>query len=182
VGKGTENNAENKMTKMRFASSRVLLVAELLLLVFSCACAQSAANVSGVCGSANGKPVLSAPTTNLCSSGTPTTVSGSGPWNWSCNGSDGGSNANCSAPGRNQAIESSLCGPANSAIASTKPTSNLCASRATSSTVVGASIGPWSWTCTNASSPSGTVVAIATSADLNTASGTYTSPTQTQPY
>ena len=54
--------------------------------------------VNGVCGSANGVAVSNAPTANLCSAGSPTSVSGSGPWTWSCNGSNGGSNATCSAP------------------------------------------------------------------------------------
>ena len=58
-------------------------------------CASGATN--GVCGSANGTTVSSAPTANLCSAGTASAVSGSGPWNWTCNGSGGGSNASCSA-------------------------------------------------------------------------------------
>jgi len=54
--------------------------------------------ISGVCGSANGVAVNSAPTANLCNSGTSTAISGSGPWNWSCNGTTGGSDSFCSAP------------------------------------------------------------------------------------
>jgi hypothetical protein len=42
--------------------------------------------VNGVCGSANGVAVGSAPATNLCATGTASAVSGSGPWSWSCNG------------------------------------------------------------------------------------------------
>ncbi|MFA6278844.1 MAG: hypothetical protein WCS97_01125 [Candidatus Paceibacterota bacterium] len=45
--------------------------------------------VDGVCGSAiNGASLTSAPTMGLCEpdKGTPTTVTGSGPWNWSCVG------------------------------------------------------------------------------------------------
>ncbi|MEI6209376.1 MAG: hypothetical protein WCP20_21565, partial [Desulfuromonadales bacterium] len=57
----------------------------------------TAAAVNGTCGSANGTSVTTIPTTNLCSSGTPSSVTGSGPWNWSCNGSGGGTTANCSA-------------------------------------------------------------------------------------
>lgn len=53
--------------------------------------------VNGICGSANGTTLTSAPTTNLCSSGTQSSVSGSGPWSWSCGGSGGGYNAYCSA-------------------------------------------------------------------------------------
>ncbi|MCK9362911.1 MAG: hypothetical protein M0P74_04860 [Syntrophales bacterium] len=55
--------------------------------------------VSGVCGTANGQAFTSAPTPtdNLCSVGTPTTVAGSGPWTWSCAGSDGGATVSCTA-------------------------------------------------------------------------------------
>ena len=52
---------------------------------------------NGVCGSANGGTFPAAPASNLCSVGTATTVSGSGPWTWTCQGSNGGSNASCSA-------------------------------------------------------------------------------------
>lgn len=53
--------------------------------------------VDGLCGPANGGTYSQAPTTGLCSAGTPSTVSGSGPWTWSCNGINGGVNASCSA-------------------------------------------------------------------------------------
>jgi len=53
--------------------------------------------VNGVCGASNGMAFYSAPSTNLCGTGTPSGVTGSGPWNWSCAGSNGGTNANCSA-------------------------------------------------------------------------------------
>ena len=54
--------------------------------------------VDGVCGSSNGGTFPSAPTTNLCNVtyNTPG-VSGSGPWTWSCTGTNGGSTAPCSA-------------------------------------------------------------------------------------
>ena len=54
--------------------------------------------VNGACGAANGIAVSSAPTTGLCSTGTASSVGGSGPWSWSCTGSNGGSTAQCSAP------------------------------------------------------------------------------------
>jgi hypothetical protein len=38
--------------------------------------------INGACGFANGVPTTTAPTTGLCSSGTPSTVSGTGPWTW----------------------------------------------------------------------------------------------------
>jgi hypothetical protein len=51
----------------------------------------------GACGSANGVATPSAPTTNLCSAGTASAVTGSGPWNWTCTGTSGPP-ASCSAP------------------------------------------------------------------------------------
>lgn len=57
----------------------------------------AAAPVNGVCGSSNGETLTSAPTSNLCSSGTASAVSGSGPWDWSCAAKNGGVAASCSA-------------------------------------------------------------------------------------
>lgn len=57
----------------------------------------STAVVNGVCGGANGMALASAPTANLCSVGTATSVTGSGPWAWSCAGANGGTTASCSA-------------------------------------------------------------------------------------
>src|SRR6516165_2026951 len=53
---------------------------------------------NGQCGSASGVAVSQAPTSNLCSAGSATSVSSSGPWTWSCTGSNGGSTASCAAP------------------------------------------------------------------------------------
>ncbi|MBI4155925.1 MAG: DUF5011 domain-containing protein [Candidatus Zambryskibacteria bacterium] len=53
---------------------------------------------SGVCGTATSTPVSSVPTTNLCSYGIASVVTGSGPWNWTCNGINNGTDASCSAP------------------------------------------------------------------------------------
>ncbi|CAN5718421.1 hypothetical protein BH11PAT2_BH11PAT2_08240 [soil metagenome] len=53
--------------------------------------------VNGTCGSANGTTVSSAPSSGLCSVGTASSVSGSGPWNWTCAGSGSGTTASCSA-------------------------------------------------------------------------------------
>jgi hypothetical protein len=52
---------------------------------------------NGVCGPANGVPTTMAPTSGLCSAGTATAVTGSGPWYWQCKGQKRGSTA-CSAP------------------------------------------------------------------------------------
>ena len=52
------------------------------------------APVNGSCGSANGQSFPSAPTTNLCASGTVSAIpTGPGPWSWVCNGSNGGTNS-----------------------------------------------------------------------------------------
>jgi hypothetical protein len=53
--------------------------------------------VNGACGSSNGKTFSIAPSTNLCSVGTASPVTGSGPWAWTCMGSNGGTSASCSA-------------------------------------------------------------------------------------
>jgi hypothetical protein len=54
--------------------------------------------VNGACGSANGVAASSAPTSGLCHTGTASAVAGTGPWSWSCGGSNGGTTAQCSAP------------------------------------------------------------------------------------
>jgi parallel beta-helix repeat protein len=54
--------------------------------------------VNGVCGSANGVTATTAPTAGLCTAGGATTVTGTGPWAWMCDGSNGGTSSSCSAP------------------------------------------------------------------------------------
>ena len=53
--------------------------------------------VNGACGSANGKTFPTSPTTNLCSAGTPSAVTASDHWNWTCAGANGGTTASCAA-------------------------------------------------------------------------------------
>lgn len=57
----------------------------------------TANSVDGVCGAANGQAFTTTPADNLCNIGTPTTVAGSGPWTWSCPGTNGGTTASCAA-------------------------------------------------------------------------------------
>jgi cysteine-rich repeat protein len=65
----------------------------------SITCRSSITPTNGSCGTANGVSTLTAPSANLCSSGTPSQVIDAGKsWTWSCNGSNNGSNASCSAP------------------------------------------------------------------------------------
>jgi hypothetical protein len=96
--------------------------------------------IIGACGTADGASFYSAPTTDLCSAGTASAVTGTGPWSWSCTGSYGGSTASCSA-----SLEvDGACGPANGSSLYSEPTTGLC-SAGTASAVTGT--GPWSWSC-----------------------------------
>ena len=105
--------------------------------------------VNGACGSSNGESLASTPAANLCTTGTASTVSGSGPWSWSCAGSNGGTTATCSATKVASAQPvNGACGSSNGGTVSTKPTANLCTA-GTASTVAGT--GPWSWSCAGSS-------------------------------
>ena len=53
--------------------------------------------INGACGTADSTTVTAAPTTNLCTTGTASSVTGSGPWSWTCSGSGGGTTATCGA-------------------------------------------------------------------------------------
>jgi hypothetical protein len=54
--------------------------------------------VNGACGTANGVPSSSAPTANLCSAGTPSPVTNTSAWTWTCGGQYGGTDSpTCSA-------------------------------------------------------------------------------------
>lgn len=54
--------------------------------------------VDGICSSPpDGSFYSSSPSGPYCASGTPTALSGSGPWTWTCNGSGGGTSENCQA-------------------------------------------------------------------------------------
>ncbi|MFZ6872521.1 hypothetical protein ACO0LF_10675, partial [Undibacterium sp. Di27W] len=52
---------------------------------------------NGICGSSSNASFSSTPIANLCTAGTSSTVLGTGPWNWSCTGSNGGTSATCAA-------------------------------------------------------------------------------------
>ncbi len=100
------------------------------------------AATAGTCGPANGTTVSAAPSgAALCTAGTASAVSGSGPWNWSCAGTNGGSTASCSA---SVVATNGSCGSANGVATLSQPTANLC-SAGTASAVSGN--GPWAWTC-----------------------------------
>ncbi len=110
----------------------------LLLIVPLLACGESEIPSSAVCGSADGRVLSAAPTSDLCDSGTESDVSGEGPWNWTCQGSDDGTSAECTAH------LAGSCGAADGQTLYEAPTSGLC-NTGTESDVTDE--GPWSWTC-----------------------------------
>lgn len=98
------------------------------------------AKIDGVCGSSHGHGFYSIPTTNLCVDGSTPTVSGTGPWSWTCLGQNSGDSASCSASKNVDAV----CGISAGQSSYTVPTTNLCVD---GSTPVVSGSGPWSWTC-----------------------------------
>ena len=100
--------------------------------------------VDANCGSSNGVAMNQTPASGLCSSGTSTAVSGHGPWNWNCLGSNGGMSVSCTAPLMPPSPISGVCGAANGVSTGAAPRSGLCAS-GISSAVSGQ--GPWTWSC-----------------------------------
>ncbi len=76
------------------------LLAWMILVILASRIASAAPpqTVNGACGPSNGATLAAAPTTGLCSAGTPSAVSGTGPWRWSCVGSGRhASTASCGA-------------------------------------------------------------------------------------
>ncbi|MFA5174764.1 MAG: hypothetical protein WC438_06300, partial [Candidatus Pacearchaeota archaeon] len=100
--------------------------------------------INGSCGSSNGGTFSTTPTTNLCNTGLASSVSGSGPWYWTCNGQNGGNNVSCSAQKTAPAPTNGACGSSNGGTFSTTPTTNLC-NTGTFSGIMGS--GPWYWYC-----------------------------------
>ena len=145
---------------MRFIR-RYVMAASCALALLGSAQAQA---VQGACGSSNGADLTSGPTANLCSSGTATTVRGSGPWSWTCAGFGRGATAICStsAPPVNGA-----CGSSNGGSLTSAPTAPLC-SAGTASTVSGS--GPWSWSCAGSGGGT-TVTCFATPGGFDSTSG-----------
>ena len=125
--------------------------------------------VNGVCGGADGATFSSAPTSGLCSAGTQTTVSGTGPWNWSCTGSNGGSTASCTATKGIATPVNGACGSADGTPVSSTPTTKLCSS-GTASSVSGT--GPWNWSCVGVSG--GTTASCAAPVIISSSPKTYT--------
>jgi hypothetical protein len=76
---------------------RGVLLLPLLAVIASGSAEAQRTPISGVCGTANGTQMSSAPTSGLCSAGTASEVAGTGPWTWTCAGSNGGRSATCQA-------------------------------------------------------------------------------------
>jgi type II secretory pathway component PulM len=100
-------------------------------------------NVVGACGSAHANGFYSIPTESddLCSTGVPGKINGSGPWNWSCYGTDFlNSDLACEAYVRIDGV----CG-ADDNTSSKNPPINLCSVGA--STLINTEQTEWSWNC-----------------------------------
>lgn len=102
----------------------------------------------GSCGPAHGNRYSKVPAEGLCAAGSPSRVTGLGPWNWNCSGTRGGSTATCTAALASKEEVSSVvkCGPAAEGLALSKPADQLCVSGKASDV---SGDGPWSWTCSD---------------------------------
>ena len=72
----------------------------------SCGSVHVSQQLNATCGTAGGASMASAPSgSSLCSTGTASAVTGSGPWTWECYGQSGGTNASCSASLANTCVQ-----------------------------------------------------------------------------
>jgi prepilin-type N-terminal cleavage/methylation domain-containing protein len=107
----------------------------------NCSASRNGTPVNGVCGTSDGQNLTEKPLTNFCTLGTASSVTGSGPWLWSCVGSNGGTDDSCATGG--MPVNGS-CGSADGQNLSSQPLTNLC-NLGNASTVSGS--GPWTWDC-----------------------------------
>lgn len=106
-------------------------------------------------GGSSGSFVTSAPTSNLCRYGSPSSVSSNpGSYSWNCNGVGSGSNtASCSVSnGKGVCGSSYTTSPQPSY--STAPSSNLCNGGTPSSVTKNTTNSTWNWTCVGANTAS----------------------------
>jgi len=96
--------------------------------------------LNGVCGSGTAN-TYTIPTVNFCSTGTASSVSGSGPWSWTCEGVYGGTTPTCVA---NKSIDG-ICGTSNNG--NYYDTSSITAPCSIGTASAYSGSGPWSWTC-----------------------------------
>ncbi|MDD4409175.1 MAG: MG2 domain-containing protein [Candidatus Pacebacteria bacterium] len=108
-----------------------------------CTAEKDESSVRGKCGSVNGQKLSSKPENDLCKVGTPSQVSGEGPWSWTCEGFNGGKATTC----KSLKVESSFdgrCGKVSGKKTAFAPDQDLC-SVGKASEVLG--FGLWTWTC-----------------------------------
>ncbi|MDD5753094.1 MAG: hypothetical protein PHI45_03380, partial [Candidatus Pacebacteria bacterium] len=70
----------------------------------SCSSSRVYDSTDGKCGSSNGQAFYNAPSSGLCEIGVTSSIIGSGPWQWTCSGSNGGLDASCFADLRNNIL------------------------------------------------------------------------------
>lgn len=121
-------------------------------------CNAATTPINGYCGGADGQYFAAAAEANaagLCNPGNPSpaSVSGSGPWNWTCVGSNGGGNANCSA-----GVASTIngqCRPYGATYA-TQPATGTASGCSSGSYADATDTGShWVWRCNGTGSPAG---------------------------
>lgn len=95
------------------------------------------------CGSSDRGSFATAPTSNLCQTGTASATRGDGPWTWSCGEGDSCKTVSCSAT-KSSATTNCVCGSSDRGSFTTVPSSNLCQT-GTASAIRGD--GPWTWSC-----------------------------------
>jgi len=105
----------------------------------------ASAPVNGTCGTANGHGYYATSEIDTaaeqCSAGTFASFTDNGSsWSWDCNGSNGGTNASCSA-------NKVACGSYHNTIRRDQPSSNLCSYGTNTSLTLTSNI--WYWSCTN---------------------------------
>jgi hypothetical protein len=100
---------------------------------------------NGVCGIVDGSSVISLAATspNLCSAGSVSGFSGTGPWTWSCTGAYTGTTANCSAKLKVNGDCGTVAGTSVSTLTNTSP--NLCRAGTVSNFSV--ATNSWTWMC-----------------------------------
>ncbi len=99
--------------------------------------------VNGSCGVLGNSDPTKASAITLCPTGTASAVTGNNPYYWSCEGSNGGTTANCS----DSAPIDAVCGSASNTAQTSAPSGTaVCAAGTLSSAGVKGS-GPWTWSC-----------------------------------
>ncbi|GAB1387771.1 hypothetical protein MASR1M59_29190 [Melaminivora sp.] len=110
------------------------------------------APINGACGSSHGSTFTSAPAANLCSAGTASGVTGSGPWSWTCGGQHGGNPASCSASIQTYSISASASPAAGGSASCSPSTVNHGGNASCTATAnAGYQFSAWSGDCNGAS-------------------------------